>query len=186
MTTDIVFDAAKKRMVKSIEATQRDLNTIRTGRASPAIVEHLSLNYYGTLTPLNQIAGISVSDPRTLVIQPWDKTTIQAIEKSILTSDLGLNPAVDSTSLTIPIPTLTEDRRKELARLLKTKTENGKIAVRNIRRDSLDKLRALEKEKSISQNDLLRCQKTLQTMTDEHITTIEKIAITKEKEIMQI
>ena len=167
MTTDIVFDDAKKRMVKSIESTQRDLNIIRTGRASPAIIEHLSIDYYGTLTPLNQIAGISALDPKTLVIQPWDKTTIQAIEKSILTSDLGLNPAVDSTSLTIPIPTLTEDRRKD-------------------RRDSLDKLRTLEKEKSISQNDLLRGQKTLQTMTDEHISAIEIIAITKEKEIMQV
>ena len=186
MTTDIVFDDAKKRMVKSIESTQRDLNTIRTGRASPAIIEHLSIDYYGTLTPLNQIAGISALDPKTLVIQPWDKTTIQAIEKSILTSDLGLNPAVDSTSLTIPIPTLTEDRRKDLVKLLKSKTENGKIAIRNVRRDSLDKLRTLEKEKSISQNDLLRGQKTLQIMTDEHILAIETIAITKEKEIMQV
>ena len=186
MTTDIVFDDAKKRMVKSIEATQRDLNTIKTGRASPAIFEHLSIDYYGIPTPLNQIAGISVPDPQTLVIQPWDKTTIQAIKKSILTSDLGLNPAVDSISLTIPIPTLTEDRRKDLVKLLKSKTENGKIAIRNVRRDSLDKLRTLEKEKSISQNDLLRCQKTLQTMTDAHISTLEKLAVTKEKEILHI
>ena len=186
MDTATIFDDTKSRMIKSIEATQRDLNTIRTGRASPAIIEHLMIDYYGTPTPLTQIAGISAPDPRTLVIQPWDKSTTQTIEKTILTSDLGLNPSVDSNSITIPIPALTEDRRKDLVRLLKSKAENGKLAVRNVRRDCLDKLKSLEKEKTISQDELSRSQKSLQTLTDENISAIDKLASSKEAEIMQI
>ena len=186
MDTATVFDDTKNRMLKSIEAAQREFNTIRTGRASPALVEHLMIDYYGTPTSLTQIAGISTPDPRRLVIQPWDKSTIQAIEKAILTSDLGLNPAVDGNTITIPIPTLTEDRRKDLARLVKSKSENGKIAVRNIRRDCLDKLKSLEKEKTISQDELVRSQKNLQTLTDDYIATIDKLASSKETEIMQI
>ena len=186
MDTATVFDDTKNRMVKSIEAIQRELNTIRTGRASPAIIEHLVIDYYGTPTPLTQIAGISALDPRTLIIQPWDKSTIQSIEKSILTSDLGLNPAVDSNTITIPIPTLTEDRRKDLVRLLKSKAENGKIAIRNIRRDCLEKLKSLEKEKSLSKDELSRSQKNLQTLTDEYIATIDNLASSKENELMQI
>jgi len=177
---------AEQRMQKAVEILRRDFASLRTGRASPALLEKVMVDYYGTPTPVNQLGNIGVPEPRLLVIQPWDKTMIPAIEKAILKSDLGVTPASDGNVIRIAIPQLTQERRKELAKIIKKKAEEAKVAVRNIRRDVNDQLKAQEKKGEITEDDLRRQQDTLQKLTDQYIKAIDKVLEAKEKEIMEI
>lgn len=174
------------RMQKSLDAFAAEMRTIRTGRVNPSLVENLMVDYYGTPTPLNQLASISVPEARMLVIQPWDKKSIADVEKSILKSELGLTPNNDGETIRIGIPTLTEERRRDLVRLVGRKVEDSHIAVRNIRRDSLDLLRDMEKEKNLSQDESRRAQQKLQELTDSFIQIIDDQGARKEKEVMEV
>lgn len=185
MIDDIQQDA-NSRMTKTVEATRDEMNRIRTGRASTALLDHLTVEYYGARTPLNQVATVSVADARTLTVQPWEKNMLTAIEKSILESDLGLNPAAVGTTMRIPLPSMTEERRRELGKIVKRVGENSKIAVRNIRRDAIHTLRELLKEKEISQDQEKRAESTLQTLTDQNIALLDEIVSDKEKEVMEM
>ena len=176
----------ESRMKKSVESLQQDLNTVRTGRASPAIVEHLTVDYYGAPTPLNQMASVSAPEARLLVIHPWDAQSIGNIEKAILKSDLGLTPSNDGTVLRLNIPTLTEERRRDMVRLVRKKVEEGRVAVRNVRRDTLEEMRSLEKNKEISQDEGKRSQEQLQKVTDVYIATMDSISETKEAEVTEV
>jgi len=178
--------STESRMQKSIEAMTRDLASIRTGRASTALVEHLSVDYYGAPTPLNQLATIAIPEPRLITIQVWDKQAVLSIEKAILKSDLGLNPSNDGTVIRLPVPALTQDRRRELAKLVKKRTEEARIAVRNVRRDGIEELRGLEKQKEISQDDQHRGQDRIQTLTDSYVAKVDEVGIQKEAELMEV
>lgn len=181
-----VFADAQHRMNGAVEALQRELQTVRTGRATPALVERLVVDYYDTPTPLTQIAAIHATDPRTLTIQPWDKKALGDIEKAIQKSDLGLNPNNDGAVIRLVLPPLTEERRKDLVKVLHKKVDEGKIAVRNIRRDAHDKLRDQEKKKEISADDLKRGADRLQKLTDKYIEDVDGVGQAKEREIMEV
>lgn len=181
-----VFADAQHRMNGAVEALQRELQTVRTGRASPALVERLVVSYYDTPTPLAQIAAIHVTDPRTLTIQPWDKKALSDIEKAIQKSDLGLNPNNDGTVIRLVLPPLTEERRKDLVKVVHKKVDEAKVAVRNIRRDAHDTLRDQEKKKEITADDLKRGTERLQKTTDKFIEAVEKVGQAKEHEIMEL
>jgi ribosome recycling factor len=185
MIADAMKDA-ETRMKKAVEVLQEDLMTIRTGRASPALVERLKIDYYGTATALNQLAAISAPEPRLLIIRPWDPTAASEIEKAILKSELGLTPNNDGTIIRLPIPRLTEERRRELSRLVGRRVEEGRIAVRNIRRDVQDDLRAFEKEKLITEDDLHYGRKKLQDLHDKYVALMDEIGKAKELEIMEV
>ncbi len=185
MINDALKDA-ESRMQKAVEVLGEDLMTIRTGRASPALVERLKIDYYGTPTPLNQLATVSAPEPRLLVIRPWDPTAAGEIEKAILKSELGLTPNNDGTIIRLPIPRLTEERRRELSKLVGRRVEEGRIAVRNIRRDVQDDLRAFEKEKLITEDDLHIGREKLQELHDTYVKQMEEIGAAKEKEIMEV
>lgn len=184
MLKDVMNDA-KERMTRAVEALQSDLRTIRTGRASPALVERLPVEYYGSPIPLNQLAGISVPEPRMLVIRPWDRGALGPIEKAILKSDLGLTPSNDGQIIRLLIPPLTEERRRELTRLVARRVEEARVAVRNIRRDAIEMLRDLEKEKLISEDELYKGRDEVQELTDDFIKQIDEIGKAKEAEIME-
>lgn len=173
-------------MHQAIESLRRDLGTIRTGRASPALVERLMVDYYGTPTPLPQMANIHATDARTLTIQPWDRKTLGDIEKAIQKSDLGLNPTNDGNVIRITLPPLTEDRRRELVKVVHRKVDEGKVAIRNVRRDMHDRLRELEKAKQITEDDLKRNTERLQKMTDKYIEELDRIGQAKEQEILAV
>ena len=185
-TTSQLLAEANERMGKSIEALNRELAAIRTGRASPALVEGLEVDYYGTPTPLNQIASISIPEARLIVIQPWDRHALSAIEKAIMKSELGLNPANDGHVVRVPIPPLSEERRREIVRLLRRKVEDGKVALRNVRRDAQDRLRALERDKATSQDDVRRALDQLQKIIDARTEEVDVLATAKEAEVMQV
>ena len=185
-TTQEVLAETGARMRKSAEALRRDLNTVRTGRATPALVEGLLVDYYGVPTPLSQLASISVPEARVLQIQPWDKQGLKEVEKSILKSEMGLVPNNDGTVIRISIPTLTEERRKELARLVARKIEDGHVAVRNIRRDAVDQLRQMEKSKELSRDDSHLAQAQVQKLTDAHIGQMDTVGRDKEAEVMEV
>jgi ribosome recycling factor len=177
---------AKTRMQKAVDALRQELNSIRTGRASPGLVEHLRVDYYGTPTPMNQLATISTPDARLIVIQPYDRGSMGAIEKSIQRSDLGLTPTNDGTVIRLAIPPLTEDRRKELAKHVRKRVEEARVAVRNVRRDCHDHIRKLEHGHTISQDDLHRSETELQKVTDEQIKEVDKVGETKEQDLLAI
>jgi len=183
---DDVFNEAKDRMAKAVEALRRELATIRTGRAHPGLVEHLRVDYYGVPTPLNQLATISVPDPRLLTIQPWDRQAMGAIEKAILKSDLSLTPTNDGTIIRLSIPQLTEERRRELAKVVRKKAEEGRVEVRNVRREAHDELRRLQREKLISEDDQYRGQEKLQKLTDEFVQQVERLGEEKEAELLAV
>jgi ribosome recycling factor len=183
---DDVFNEAKDRMTKAVEALRRELATIRTGRAHPGLVEHLRVDYYGVPTPLNQLATISVPDPRLLTIQPWDRQAMGPIEKAILKSDLSLTPTNDGVIIRLSIPQLTEERRRELAKSVHKKVEEGRVEIRNIRRDGHDELRRLQREKLISEDDQFRGQEKLQKLTDEYIQQVERVGEEKEAELLAV
>ena len=185
-SVDEVLSDADSRMSKAVEALNRDLNSLRTGRATPALLENLTAAYYGVPTPLNQIATISAPEARLILIQPWDRQALRDIEKSLLKSDMGFNPSNDGTIIRVPIAPLTQERRKELVRVLKRKIEDGKVAVRNVRRDDLEHLRSMEREKLISQDDNHRAQDRLQKATDSYIAQMDQVSTAKEAEIMQV
>jgi len=182
---DILADTSA-RMDKSIDIFKRDLSTIRTGRASPALLENLIIDYYGVPTPLNQVASITAPEARMITVQPWDKGSLLNIERSLSQSELGLNPSNDGNLIRVPIPPLTQERRRDLVKLLKRKAEDGKIAVRNIRRDALEQLRGMERDKQISQDDNRRAQENLQKVTNKHISQTDETSSNKESEIMQV
>lgn len=185
-TPEEVLANTDSRMQRSVDALKRDLNTIRTGRASPTLVEHLTVEYYGAPTPMNQLASISVPEARVLMIQPWDKQSIKDVERSILTSDLGLVPNNDGTAIRINIPVLTEERRKELVRLVGRKVEDGLVSLRNIRRDSLENFRAMERGKELSQDESRRAQDQLQTLTNAFSDQMNQLKQDKEAEVMEV
>ena len=185
MIDDALLDATE-RMEKAAEALRRDLATIRTGRASPALVEHMKVDYYGTPTPLNQLATISTPEARLIVIQPWDRGSIGAVEKAILKSDIGLNPSNDGTVIRLAIPQLTEERRRDIAKQVRKRVEEARVEVRNIRRDCHDHIRRLEHEHEISQDDLHRAETDLQKLTDDHVKEIDKVGHEKEEEVLAV
>ncbi len=177
---------AEARMRRAIDALRDDLSTVRTGRASPAILERVRVDYYGTPTPLNQLASTSAPEPRLLVVRPWDTSAIGAIEKAILKSDLGLTPSNDGKVIRLPIPQLTEERRRELVRVVSRRVEEGHVALRNIRRDSLKDMQDLEKEKLVSEDDFYRGKDRLQELTDKLIAEMDEIGRQKQAEIMEV
>lgn len=185
MLNDINNDA-QQRMTKSVEALKHELQRLRTGRASVALVEHLKVNYYGSEVPISQVANIAVTDARSLTITPWEKPMVQAVEKSILASDLGLNPTTAGTVIRINLPALTEERRKELSKHVAHSGEDAKIAVRNIRRDAMQQLKELLKEKTITEDDERRAQDDVQKLTDKFIKEVEAVAKAKEDELMAL
>lgn len=185
-TPQEVLHEVDQKMNRSIDALKRDLGSLRTGRATPALIENISVEYYGTPTPLNQLASISAPEGRTLMVQPWDKQAMKEIEKSLMRSEMGFNPSNDGNVITVPIPPLNQERRVELVRLLKRKLEDGKVSVRNVRRDGQETLRKMEKDKVISQDEQRRSQDQLQKTTDSHVKTIEEVGSAKETEIMQV
>ena len=180
-----IFQETKDNMGKSIEALKNEFKRVRTGRASLSILDPIRVDYYGTLTPLNQMASLSIPESRLITIQPWDVSVIKDIEKAILKSDLGLTPANDGKLIRIAIPPLTEERRKQLVRSIQKKSEEFKIAVRNIRRDANELLKSLKKDGEISEDDAFRAQDQVQKITDEHIQFVDDICEEKEKEILE-
>ncbi len=181
-----LLEELRERMNKSVEVLQDDLLSIRTGRASPALVERLPVEYYGTMTPLNQMASIAAPEPRLLVIRPWDPAALSDIERAILRSDLGLTPMNDGKLIRLNIPRLTEERRRELVKVVSRRVEEGRIAVRNLRRDALQDLREFEQEKMISEDEYFRGKDDIQELTDEFIGEINEIGKRKEEEVMEI
>ena len=181
-----VLTETDARMQKSVDALGRELNSIRSGRASPALIENLMVEYYGTPTPLNQMASISVPEARLLMVQVWDKQALQNVQKGILKSDLGLVPNSDGEVIRINIPPLTEERRRELVRLVNRKTEESNVAVRNIRRDALGTIRGMEKDKALSQDESRRAQEQLQRLTDSYILKVDGLREEKESEVMEV
>ena len=177
---------ASQKMTKSMESLSNNLSKIRTGRAHPSILDAITVEYYGQEVPLNQVANIKIEDAKTLQLNVWEKNMIKEVEKSIISSDLGLNPAVSGNLIRIPLPPLTEERRKELVKLVKQEGESCKVSVRNIRRDANNKLKHLLKEKSISEDDEKRSEEDIQKLTDSNIKQIDERIIEKEKDLMQI
>jgi ribosome recycling factor len=183
---DDLLDEIRQRMQKSVDVLHEDLMSIRTGRASPALVEKLMVEYYGTLTPLNQMASIAVPEPRLLVIRPWDPSALSSIERAILKSDLGLTPMNDGKLIRLNIPRLTEERRRELVKVVAKRVEEARVSVRNLRRDALQDLKDFEKEKMISEDDMFRGKDEVQELTDKFIAKIDDIGKRKEEEVMEI
>ena len=175
-----------QRKTQAVEAFKRDLASVSTGRANQALVDGILVDYYGVMTPIQQLASITVPDARMLVLEPWDRTALPAIEKALLKDALGLNPLSDGKVLRLPIPQLTEDRRKQLVRIVREKTENAKVEIRNLRRTVLEEIRGQEKDKEISEDESKRAQVELQKITDRHVAQIISIGESKEKEVMEV
>ena len=183
---DEILKDAESRMKKSVEALRNDLAKIRTGRAHPSLLDHITVEYYGAETPLNQVGNVSTEDARTLSIALWDKAMVKAVEKAIMNSDLGLNPATAGTVIRVPVPPLTEERRRDLVKVVRGEGEGAKVAVRNIRRDANNDLKMLEKEKEISEDELRRSEDGVQKLTDKHVKDIDVVLEDKEKDLMAI
>lgn len=181
-----LLQETESRMVKTVEALDVDLRTVRTGRASPALVERVMVEYYGSPTPLNQLAVISAPESNLLVIRPFDPASLSNIEKAIMAADLGLNPGNDGRLIRVPIPRLTEERRREMVKRVSRRVEEAKVALRNVRRDALDELREYEAESLISEDELTRGQEQLQVMTDKYVGQMEEVGFRKEQDIMEI
>jgi len=181
-----VIKHTREKMQHSIEATEREFGSIRTGRATPALLDRIKVDYYGSEMPINQLGGISVPEPRQLLISPWDKAALPHIEKAILKSDLGLTPNSDGHAIRLEIPALTEERRKELTKVVHHKAEEGKIAIRNLRREANESLDKREKAKEITEDDVERGKKEVQKLTDEFIAKLDKVTEKKVAEIMEV
>jgi len=177
---------ARERMAKCVQTFQSELKKLRTGRAHPSLIEHLKVDYYGSEVPLQQVASIAVEDGRTLVVSPWEKSVVQAVEKAIFKSDLGLTPMTAGTVIRIPMPPLTEERRREITKILRHDAENARVAVRNVRRDVMTDIKEMLKEKMISQDDERRAETEIQKLTDKHVADIDQLLAAKEKEVMQV
>ncbi len=185
MIEDIKKDAAT-RMKKSVESLRNDLRKVRTGRAHPSLLESLSVEYYGSSVPLRQVANITVEDARTLAVAPWEKPMVAVVEKAIIDSDLGLTPNSAGMVIRVPLPPLTEQRRRDLTRIVRNEAEGGRVAVRNIRRDAIGDLKELQKEKLISEDDERRAQEEIQKLTDRFVAEIDEVLAEKEAELMEI
>jgi ribosome recycling factor len=185
MLDDIKKDATA-RMAKCVQQFNADLKKLRTGRAHPSLIEHLKVDYYGSETQLNQLANISIEDARTLVVTPWDKAAVQAIEKAVYKSDLGLTPNTAGTVIRIPLPALTEERRRDITKVVRHDAENARVAVRNVRRDVLSDVKDLLKDKMISQDEEKKAQEDIQKLTDRYVAEIDQVLAAKEKEILQV
>ncbi len=185
MIKETISDA-ESRMTKSLESLHRDLNTVRTGRASPSLLDRIQVDYFGTPTPLNQMAGVSVPEARLLVIQPWDKGIIPDIEKAIMKSDLGITPSNDGQVIRIAIPQLTEDRRKQLVKVVHSHVEDAKVSVRSVRRDSMGQIRELMNEKLISEDDERRAEQQIEDLTKRFVEEADKIGKAKEQEVLEV
>ena len=185
MIDDIKQDAAT-RMGKSVEALGHELAKVRTGRAHPSLLDHIRVSYYGSEVPISQVANINVEDARTLTVTPWEKNMVSPVEKAIMTSDLGLNPMTAGTVIRVPMPPLTEERRRDLIKVVRHEAEGAKVAIRNIRRDANHNLKDLVKEKMISEDDERRGQEIIQKLTDQHIKEVDEALEVKEKELMEI
>ena len=185
MLNDVKQDA-ETRMGKSIESFMNDLTKVRTGRAHPSLLQHIMVPYYGADTPLNQVANISIQDSRTLMVQPFEQTIVAAIEKAIMNANLGLNPNTAGTNIRIPLPPLTEERRRDLIKVVKHEAEGARVAIRNIRRDALSTVKELLKEKEITEDDDHRAQEEVQKITDKHVAEIDRILAEKEAELMEV
>jgi len=181
-----ILKDAEIRMKKSVEAIREDMAKIRTGRASTALLDHLKVDYYGNPTPMNQVATVSVSDARTLAVTPWDKSIIPLVEKSIMESDLGLNPVTAGEVIRIPLPPLTEERRVEMTKLVRGEGENGKVAIRNIRRDANHHLKELLKNKEVAEDEEKKALEDIQRLTDQYVEQIDSVVADKEAEIMEV
>ncbi len=182
---DLVYEEAQEKMAKAIEVLKKELSRVRTGRASTALLENIRVNYYGTLTPLSQMATLAVPDSRSITIQPWDQTAIGDIEKAILKSDLGLTPSSDGKLIRINIPALTESRRKDLVKSVSRMCEEQKVAVRNVRREANENLKKLKKDGDISEDEAFKGQDRIQKITDDHIKKVDEVCAGKEKEILE-
>lgn len=181
-----IIKDAQMRMDKSLEALRSELAKIRSGKATTALLDGIKVEYYGNMTPLNQVANVTVLDPHTLSITPWDKSIVSAIDKAILEANLGFNPVSDGTNLKVPVPPLNEERRKDLVKIIKKFGEDSKVAVRNIRRDANDHLKREEKDKKISEDQLKDAEDRIQKLTDEHVHNVDELLKHKEKEIMEV
>ncbi len=185
MIEDIKKDSAE-RMAKSVATLKQDLTKLRTGRAHTSLLDHITVSYYGSEVPLNQVANVSAVDARTLSVTPWEKNLVQAVEKAILTSDLGLNPSTAGTVIRIPLPPLNEERRRELIRVVRHEGEGARVAVRNIRRDAIAHLKELVKEKMVSEDQERRAEEEIQKLTDRHVAEVDKLLEAKEAELLEI
>jgi len=183
---DELLDDGKRRMEKSVEATQQEFNTIRTGRASAALLDRLTVDYYGQATPVKQLATINVPEPRMLTIQPFDPASLKSIERALMESDLGLTPSNDGKLIRLPIPQLTEERRKELVRVVHRLAEDGRVAVRNVRRDVMHDLKELARDGDVGDDEERRAEERLQKLTDEHVHRIDDLMKRKEAEILEV
>jgi ribosome recycling factor len=183
---DEIMKDAGVRMSKSVAALNTELTKIRTGRAHTSLLDHITVEYYGSQVPLNQAANVGVEDSRTLTVTPWEKDMVQVIEKAIMGSDLGLNPATAGTIIRVPLPALTEERRKDMIRVVRHEAEGGRIAVRNIRRDAMHDVKELLKEKMIGEDDERRAETDIQTITDKYVAEIDELLAVKEAELMEI
>jgi ribosome recycling factor len=182
---DIKKDAAK-RMDKSIESLRVEMTKLRTGRAHTSLLDHITVEYYGSQVPLGQVSNINIEDSRTLTVSPWEKSMVQAIERAIMHSDLGLNPVTAGTIIRVPLPALTEERRRDMTRLVRQEAEGGRVAIRNIRRDALNDLKELMKEKLIGADEDRRGQEEIQAITDKHIAEIDRVLAEKERDLMEV
>ncbi len=185
MLEDIKKDAAD-RMAKCVVALRNELKKLRTGRASTSVLEHVRVDYYGSEVPLTQVANVAVEDSRTLTVVPWEKQMVPAIEKAIMKSDLGLNPATAGTVIRVPLPSLTEDRRRELTRVVRHEGEVARVAIRNVRRDVMQELKEMLKEKLISEDVDRKAHEEVQTLTDKYVAEVDQVIVEKEKDLMQV
>ena len=183
---DEIKQDAGQRMAKSVAALQLELTKIRTGRAHTSLLDHITVEYYGSQVPLNQVSNVGVEDSRTLTVTPWEKDMVQAIEKAIMGSDLGLNPASAGTVIRVPLPALTEERRKDMIRIVRHEAENGRIAIRNIRRDALHDIKDLLKEKMIGEDDERRAEGEIQVITDKYVAEVDQVLAVKEAELLEV
>ena len=181
-----VTSEAKSRMAKSVEALKSELTKLRTGRAHTSLLEHITVPYYGSDVPLNQVASISVGDARTLVVQPWERNIVPEVEKAIMNSDLGLNPVTAGDVMRVPLPALTEERRRDMTRVVRNEAEQARVAVRNIRRDANSMLKDLEKEKEITEDELRRAEDSVQKLTDKFVGDIDEVLKAKEADLMEV
>lgn len=181
-----IIASNEERLKKSIEALKREFGALRAGRATPSLLDKVMVDYYGTPTPVNQVAKVSVPEPRMIMIQPWEKSILHDIEKAIMKSELGLSPNSDGTAIRLSIPQLTQERRKELVKTVSKKAEEGKVAIRNIRRDANDSIKKLEKDKEITEDESKKAQEKFQKMVDQYIKNVDTLKDAKEKEIMEV
>jgi ribosome recycling factor len=186
MTAESALKDAEHKMHRAVEVTREEFTTVRTGRATPAILNRITVDYYGAPTPLNQLASFSVPEPRLLVIQPYDKNSMSAMERAIMQSDLGLTPSNDGNLIRLAFPQLTEERRKELIKVVHQRSEDGRVAIRNVRRHAKEELERLKKDGEISEDDLVRAEKELQKSTDKYVAEVDEMLRHKEQELMEV